>query len=91
MSVQKVRQELGIKVDAGTFVLSASVMPTTSIGWMASSFVHEGTHLIRSDVRGTPGAEGAAYYAQYQVAVPFKLKEGEIDFLKKKCGWLCDQ
>jgi hypothetical protein len=59
-----------------------------STGYWASSFVHEGVHMIHQEF-GTPSNERRAYFEQYRSMPPFHVTTGEGMFIKAQCGANC--
>ena len=89
LSIQKqVLHDLHILVGVGTYIMDGSKLSHASIGFWASSFVHEGTHMRYGDL-GTPFAEGRAYWEQYEAIPAFHLSQGETQFVKDNCGPAC--
>jgi RHS repeat-associated protein len=84
----KVQHDLHISVGLGTFIMDGAKLTHGSIGFWASSFVHEGTHIRYGDT-GNPFAEGRAYWEQYKASPAFQLSPGETQFIKDNCGPAC--
>jgi RHS repeat-associated protein len=80
-----VAQDLHISAKIGTYVLNASQLSKASTGYLASSFVHEGVHII-DRASESAAAEHRAYAAQLGVASAFHLTAAQIQFLKNQLG-----
>jgi len=77
-----------INVPIGTFVMSGASLSHASTGYWASSFVHEGVHMIHHEF-GTAANERRAYFEQYRSMPPFHVTTGEGAFIKAECGANC--
>jgi hypothetical protein len=81
-AVQRVvSQQEHINVPIGTYVMNGANLSHASTGFWASSFVHEGVHMIHREF-GTPSNERRAYFEQYRSMPPFQVTKGEGTFIK---------
>ena len=77
-----------INVPIGTYIMNGANLSHASTGYWASSFVHEGVHMIHQEF-GTPSNERRAYFEQYRSMPPFHVTTGEGMFIKAQCGANC--
>lgn len=77
-----------IRAPIGTFVIGSANLPKATSDYWASTFAHEGTHILHKE-NESAFAEHRAYHEQYVAAPAFHLQQNEIDFIKQQCGAAC--
>jgi RHS repeat-associated protein len=77
-----------INAPIGTFVMNGSSFSKASVGFWASGFVHEGTHIIHGD-NISAVFERRAYHEQYKALGAFHLRANEVQFIQQECGRAC--